>query len=175
MKIVASIEARMGSSRLPGKNMKKILGRPMLELMIERVQDSKEIDDIVIATSSSKSDDVIQELTSKLDVNCFRGSEDDVLDRVLNAAKMVKADTILELWGDCPLIDPEILDKLISFYKNNDVDCSGTVLPNFKKQFPLGISALIFSTDILDDVARITNSLEDRENVSNYIYEHPEL
>ncbi len=175
MKIVASIEARMGSSRLPGKTMKKILGRPMLELMIERVQDSKEIDDIVIATSSSKSDDVIQELTSKLDVNCFRGSEDDVLDRVLNAAKMVKADTILELWGDCPLIDPEILDKLISFYKNNDVDCSGTVLPNFKKQFPLGISALIFSTDILDDVARITNSLEDRENVSNYIYEHPEL
>ena len=74
MKIVASIEARMGSSRLPGKTMKKILGRPMLELMIERVQDSKEIDDIVIATSSSKSDDVIQELTSKLDVNCFRGS-----------------------------------------------------------------------------------------------------
>ena len=131
MKIVASIEARMGSSRLPGKTMKKILGRPMLELMIERVQDSKEIDDIVIATSSSKSDDVIQELTSKLDVNCFRGSEDDVLDRVLNAAKMVKADTILELWGDCPLIDPEILDKLISFYKNNSNMTLQTIITFF--------------------------------------------
>jgi len=120
MKVVVSIEARMGSSRLPGKSLKKILGKPMLELMIERVKDCKEIDDIVVATSSNKKDDAIEELTSKLQVNCFRGSEDDVLDRVLNAAKMVNADVILELWGDCPLIDPEILDNLVDFYKKND-------------------------------------------------------
>lgn len=174
MKVVVSIEARMGSSRLPGKSLKKILGKPMLELMIERVKDCKEIDDIVVATSSNKKDDAIEELTSKLQVNCFRGSEDDVLDRVLNAAKMVNADVILELWGDCPLIDPEILDNLVDFYKKNDLDCTGTVLPNFKKEFPFGISALIFSTKILDDVSKITKNPQDRENVSNYIYEHPE-
>ena len=96
MKVVASIEARMGSSRLPGKSIKKILDKPMLELMIERVKDSKEVDDIVVATSSNKKDNVIAELASKLDVNYFRGSENDVLDRVLNAAKMIKADVIVE-------------------------------------------------------------------------------
>ena len=74
MKVVASIEARMGSSRLPGKSIKKILDKPMLELMIERVKDSKEVDDIVVATSSNKKDNVIAELASKLDVNYFRGS-----------------------------------------------------------------------------------------------------
>lgn len=173
MKIVASIEARMGSSRLPGKSLKKILGKPMLELMIERVKECKEIDDIVVATSSNKKDDTIEDLALKLNINCFRGSEDDVLDRVLNAVKSVNGDIILELWGDCPLIDPRILDLLIQFYKKNNVDCAGTVLPNFKKEFPLGISALIFSTKILDEVNKITKNPEDRENVSNYIYEHP--
>ena len=117
MKVVASIEARMGSSRLPGKSIRKILDKPMLELMIERVKECKEVDDIVVATSSNKKDNVIAELASKLDVNYFRGSENDVLDRVLNAAKMIKADVIVELWGDCPLIDPEILDDLVTFYK----------------------------------------------------------
>ncbi len=174
MKIIATIEARMGSSRLPGKSIRQIIGKPMLELMIERVKCCNQIDDIVVATSTNKKDDVIEELTSKLHVNCFRGSEDDVLDRVLHAAKMVKADIILELWGDCPLIDPKILDDLVIFYKNNSVDCCGTVLPNFKKEFPLGISALIFSTEILNDISKITQNFEDRENVSNYIYEHPE-
>ena len=174
MKVVASIEARMGSSRLPGKSIRKILDKPMLELMIERVKDCKEVDDIIIATSSNKKDNVIAELASKLDVNYFRGSENDVLDRVLNAAKMIKADVIVELWGDCPLIDPEILDDLVTFYKKNNFDCIGTSLPNFKKEFPLGISALIFSTKILDDVSKITKNPEDRENVSNYIYENPD-
>ena len=174
MKVAASIEARMGSSRLPGKSIKKILDKPMLELMIERVKDCKQVDDIIVATSSDKKDNVIAELASRLNVNHFRGSEDDVLDRVLNAAKMIKADVIVELWGDCPLIDPEILDDLVTFYKKNTFDCIGTSLPNFPKEFPLGISALIFSTRILDDISKITKKPEDRENVSNYIYENPD-
>ncbi len=174
MRVVASIEARMSSSRLPGKSIKKILDKPMLELMIERVKDCKEVDDIIIATSSNKTDDVIAELASRLNVNYFRGDENDVLDRVLNAAKMIKADVIVELWGDCPLIDPKVLDDLVIFYKKNNIDCAGTVLPNFKKEFPFGISALIFSTKILNDVSKITKNPEDRENVSNYIYENPD-
>lgn len=174
MKIVATIEARMGSSRLPGKSMKKIVGKPMLELLFERVKNSKLINEIVVATTLNPSNDVIEELAKKNLIRCFRGSEEDVLDRVLNAAKSVNADVILELWGDNPLIDPKILDNLIGFYLENKFDCVGTTLPNFKKTYPIGISALIFSTKVLEEVSNLTNDPEDRENVSNYIYEHIE-
>ena len=174
MKIVATIETRMGSTRLPGKSMRKILDKPILQLLLERVKNSKLINEIVIATTENKENDVIEELAKSMSVNCFRGSEHDVLDRVLKAAKSVNADIILELWGDTPLIDPRILDELIKYYLDNDYDCVGTVLPNFKKTYPLGISALIFSTKILGEIDKITQNPDDRENVSNYIYEHPE-
>jgi len=174
LKFVATIEARMNSTRLPGKTMKKILGKPLLELMIERVLKSKKIKEIVIATSTNAENDPIEELCNKLGVKCFRGSEDDVLERVLKAAQSCKADVIIELWGDCPLIDPTILDKLVEFYEKNEFDCVGTMLPNFKKTYPLGISALIFSTRILEEVNELTHLSIDRENVSNYIYEHPQ-
>lgn len=171
MKIISTIEARMGSSRLPGKSLKKIIGKPMLELMIERVKKSNLIDEIVIATSKNPIDDPIEILAKRLNVGCFRGSEDDVLDRVLNAAKAHKAGHIVELWGDTPLIDPYIIDSLIKYYLDNNFDCVGTCLD---KTFPWGMAALIFPTIILDEVSKTTNDPVDRENVSNYIYEHPE-
>jgi len=171
MKIVCTIEARMGSSRLPGKSLKKILGKPMLELMIERVKKAELIDEIVLATSKNPNDNAIEDLAGKLKVGCFRGSEDDVLDRVLSAAKAYHADHIVELWGDTPLIDPEIIDSMIKYYFNNNFDCVGTCLD---KSFPWGIAALIFPTRVLDEVGKITNDPVDRENVSNYIYEHPD-
>ncbi len=174
MKVVATIEARMTSTRLPGKSMKSILGKPMLEILIERVKNCKKIDTIVVATTENKTDDIIEELSKKTSVNCFRGSEEDVLDRVLKAAKSAKADVIVELWGDSPLIDPFLIDEIIEYYLENDYDCVGTTLPNFKKTFPLGLSVLIFPTRILDEVDKLTQKPEDRENVSNYIYEHPE-
>jgi spore coat polysaccharide biosynthesis protein SpsF len=174
MKIVATIEARMSSNRLPGKSMKKILGKPMLELMIERIQNCNKIDEVVIATSSNPENDLIESLAKKIGVGCFRGSEDDVLDRVLKAAKSVNANIIVELWGDSPLIDANILNDLIDFYQKNDYDCVGTNLPNFDKTYPLGLSALIFPLKILDEVDKITQNPDDRENVSNYIYEHPD-
>lgn len=171
LKVVATIEARMGSTRLPGKTLKKIMGKPMLELLIERVKKAKLIDEIVVATSENPKDDVIEVLAARLKVGCFRGSEDDVLDRVLKAAKVYGADHIVELWGDCPLIDPEIIDAMIKYYLDNDFDCVGTSLD---KTFPWGISALIFPTRILEKISQITQDPVDRENVSNYIYEHPD-
>ena len=174
MKIVATIEARMGSSRLPGKSLKKILNKPLLQFMIERVKKTNLVDEIIIATSINSNNDPIENLSKSMDVTCFRGSEDDVLKRVLDAAESSQGDIILELWGDCPLIDPKILDELLSFYLENNFDCVGTVLPNFPKKFPLGISALVFSTKILKEVNELTQNPDDRENVSNYIYEHPE-
>lgn len=113
MNIVCTIEARMGSSRLPGKTMKKILGKHMLELLIERLKRSKYINDIIVATSVAPMDSIIAELSEKIGVHCFRGSEKDVLGRVLNAAKSVNADIIVEITGDCPLIDPVVVDKVI--------------------------------------------------------------
>ncbi len=174
MKVVATIEARMTSSRLSGKSMKPILGKPMLQLLIERVKNCKKIDVIMVATTQNATDDIIEELSKKMSVNCFRGSENDVLDRVLKAAKSVKGDIIVELWGDSPLIDPFLIDEIVKYYLENDYDCVGTILPNFKKTFPVGLSVLIFPTKILDEVDKITQKPEDRENVSNYIYEHPE-
>ena len=171
MKIIITIEARMGSTRLPGKSMKPIMEKPMLELMIERVKHAKLVDEIVVATTDHPRDDIIENLAKRLNVGCFRGSEDDVLERVLEAAKAFNADYIVELWGDCPLMDPDVIDDLIKYYLNNDFDCVGTTLD---KTFPWGIAALMFPTKILDEVAKITNDPVDRENVSTYIYEHPE-
>lgn len=174
MKIVATIEARINSSRLPGKTMMKIVEKPMLELMIERVKNSKMLDEIIIATADTPENHLIEDLANKMKVKCFRGNEEDVLDRVLKAAKKYKADVIVELWGDSPLIDSCLIDNLVNYYLKNDFDCVGTTLPNFEKTFPIGISALIFSTKILEEVDQTTNNPIDRENVSNYIYEHTE-
>ena len=171
MKIVATIEARMGSSRLPGKVLRTILGKPMLELMIERVKQARGIDQIVIATSRNTRDDPLEALARRTGVGCYRGSEDDVLDRVLQAAKTYTAEHIVELWGDTPLIDPQIIDKAVRYYLENDFDCVGTCLD---RKFPWGMSLLIFPAAILEEVSKITNDPVDRENVSNYIYEHPE-
>ena len=172
MKIIASIEARMGSTRLPGKTMRPILGRPMLEWMIERVKQAKLVDEIVIATSVNKLDDPLETLAEKLGVGIFRGSEEDVLDRVLRAAKAYNADHIVELWGDTPLIDPDVIDQAVAYYINNKYDCVGTCLD---KTFPWGISLLVFSTAVLDEVSSLTNDPVDRDNVSTYIYHHPEV
>jgi spore coat polysaccharide biosynthesis protein SpsF len=169
-KVVASIEARYSASRLPGKVLKEIMGVPMLELLIERVRKASLIDEIIIATSTNPKDDALEQLARKIGVACFRGSEEDVLARVLGAVCSVKGDHIVELWGDNALMDPKIIDEAISLYMNSDFDCVGTL----EKCYPLGMGVLIFPTKILAEVDRITNDPVDRENVSNYIYEHPQ-
>jgi spore coat polysaccharide biosynthesis protein SpsF len=169
-KVIASIEARFGSSRLPGKVLKEIMGIPMLALLIERIQKSSLVDEIVIATSTNPKDDALERLAKESGVACFRGSEDDVMSRVLGAAFSVQGDHIVELWGDNPLMDPKIIDDAVSFYMNSDFDCVGTL----EKCYPRGIGVLVFPTRVLAEVESITNDPIDRENVSNYIYEHPQ-
>ena len=170
-KIVATIETRVGSTRLPGKVLREIMGKPMLELMIERVRRARGINEIIIATSVNSKDDAIEQLSRRLKVQCFRGSEEDVLARVLGAAQYFEGEHIVELWGDSPLIDPEIIDNAIQYYMKNDFDCVATCLD---KSFPWGISLLVFSTITLEEISLKTNDPVDRENVSSYIYEHPE-
>ncbi len=172
IKTVAIIEARMTSTRLPGKIMLPILGQPMLELLIERLKHASMLDQIVIATTNKFTDDIVETLTKKLGVGCFRGSEDDVLNRVLGAAHTFKASTIVEITGDCPLIDPRVVDQVIGIYNEKKFDY---VSNNLKRTYPRGMDTQVFSTNVLDNVARLTQDPIDHEHVSLYIYEHPEV
>ena len=167
-KIIASIEARMTSSRLPGKVLMESLPHiSMLEYMINRVKKSNNIDDIIVATTINKQDDPIVELCENLSVKFFRGSEDDVLLRVLNAHKYFKSDIIVELTGDCPLIDYKLMDKIINVYLQNNYDY---VSNSHERSYPDGFDVQVFSTELLDEISQLTQDPYDRENVSSYIY-----
>jgi spore coat polysaccharide biosynthesis protein SpsF len=173
MKFGVTIEARMTSSRLPGKVLLPIVGKPALERMVERVRRVAGIDQIVIATTVNGTDDPIAQLAAKLGVGCHRGSEGDVLQRVLDAANAYRLDVIIELTGDCPLIDPDVIEAVLSTYRAAGVDYVSNCLNS--RTFPLGMETQVFATRVLADVARRTSHPEDHEHVSLYIYRHPEL
>ena len=170
-RIIATIEARMTSSRLPGKVLLKSLDKPMLQLMIERLAGLKYVDDIVIATTVNKTDDPIVALAEEIGVKYFRGSEEDVLARVLGAAHENNADIIVELTGDCPLIDPELIDQVIELYFEQDCDYATNCLP---QSFPLGMETEVFSTKLLELADKEGQTLEDREHVSWYFIRNPD-
>ncbi len=172
MKIAVIIEARMGSTRLPGKIMAKIVGKPMLELMIERVKRSKLIEEVIVATTESSGEKEIINLTRRLKVPCFQGSEEDVLSRVLNAAVKHKVDIIVELTADCPFADPKIIDEVIQKYLSGNFDHVSNIS---KRSFPRGLDVQVFSTKTLKKVSSLTNDPIDREHVSLYIYKHPKV
>lgn len=158
----------MTSSRLPGKVLMEALpGISMLEYMIERVRKSKLVDEIVVATTINDTDDPIVELCKNLKIKYYRGSENDVLLRVLNAHKYFQSDIIVELTGDCPLIDPVLIDKTIDVYLNNNYDYVSNA---HVRSYPDGFDVQVFSVDLLDEVSKLTNEPYDRENVSSYIY-----
>lgn len=170
-KIVATIEARMTSTRLPGKVLFEIGGKPALEFMIDRIKQSRLVDDIVVATTVNNSDQPIIGLCNKIACKYFRGSEEDVLLRVLDAAKSVNADIIVELTGDCPFIDPEIIDKVIELYFSGDYDYASNVV---ERSFPDGFDTQVFSVQSLEKVSRLTDDPIDRVHVSCYFYNHPQ-
>lgn len=161
----------MRSSRLPNKVMLPILGRPMLELMIERLRRVPQINDIVIATTAHESCEPIVQLAEQVGVGCYRGSEDDVLDRVLQAARSVNADLIVETTADCPVIDPAVITKVIQTFKQHDIDYCANIL---ERTYPRGMDVQVFPTNVLAEVAELTDDPADREHVSLYIYKHPE-
>jgi len=143
----------------------------MLARMIERLKRVKLADVIIVATTNLPDDAPIVDLAKEMGIGYYQGSSEDVLDRVLQAAKKYKIDIIVETCGDCPVIDPGIIDMEIQTFLENDVDYVGCHLV---KTFPLGLDAKLFTTKTLEEVADITDDPPDRENVSLYIYEHPE-
>ncbi len=171
MRTIITIEARMGSTRLPGKVLRPILGQPMLARMIERLRRVRLADGIVVATTDHAADDPIAAVAAQLGVGCHRGSDTDVLGRVLGAAQAAGAEVIVETTADCPLIDPLVVDQLIHTFQSNPVDyCANVVVPTY----PRGLDAQVFPVRVLEEVAGLTQDPADREHVSLYIYEHPE-
>lgn len=173
-RVVASIEARMGSSRLPGKVLADINGQPTIKRLVDRLRQCKELDDIVVATSVAPDDDVLAEWCASNKVACFRGSEEDVLHRVVQAHQFMRSDVVVEITGDCPLTDPEIVDLGVKTYliHQPQVDvvsnCGNTL------SWPMGQYVQVFSLDLLEEVNRTIADPAVHEHVSLYFYEHPE-
>ena len=172
LRIVATIEARMTSSRLPGKVLLEYCEKTNLQHMVERLKRSRYVDDVVIATTVNETDSPIVELCKKIDCNYSRGSEEDVLLRVLEAAKSAKADVIVEITGDCPMIDWRHVDFLVEKYEDEGVDYCANII---KRSFPRGFDTQVFSVAALDKVNHLTKSPIDHEHVSLYMYTHREL
>ena len=166
MKIVATIEARMTSSRLPGKVMLNVLNKPILSYLVDRLKTISLIDEIVLATTSNKSDDILEEFANKNKINCFRGSENNVLERVINAGLEVNADLIVEVTGDCPILDPLIVDQTIRVFLNNNVDY---VSNNHIRSYPDGMDVQVFKLQTLIQSSKLTNDKLDQEHVTLFI------
>lgn len=170
-KIAVIIEARMTSTRLPGKVLLPLNGKPSLERFIERIKKSEYLDEIIVATTIKKTDEPIVKLCKKLGIKYFCGSEEDVLSRVLLAAKSAEIDIIVELTGDCPLINGALIDRGIEEFFTHPVDYAANTI---QRSYPDGFDVRIFPTAILEKVDKITQDPIDRVHVSYYIYNHPE-
>ncbi len=172
-KIVALIQARMGSTRLPGKTLAIINGKPLLDHIIERVKASEVIDAIVVATTRLSEDDVIEKIAKENHVGCFRGNTDDVLDRFFQAAKKYNATVIVRITADDPFKDPEIIDKHIRYFlEHPHLDyVSNTLRPTY----PEGLDTEVFSFQALEKAWRSTTLPSEREHVTPFIWKNPDL
>jgi spore coat polysaccharide biosynthesis protein SpsF len=171
MKVVASIEARMGSSRLPGKSLVDIHGKPALSRLLARLRQCEKLDGIILATTVSPEDDVLEQWARSEGVACFRGSEEDVLQRVVDAQRSQQSDIIVEVTGDCTLLDPSVIDLGVETFFGNECD----VVTNARQpSFPLGADVQVYRFSDLEHVSKTIFDPAVREHVSLYFYEHPE-
>jgi spore coat polysaccharide biosynthesis protein SpsF len=170
--VLAILQARLSSSRLPGKVLKPILGMPMLARQIERIWRAKSIDNLLIATSTDPTDDGIEELCKKINIECFRGSLDDVLDRFYQAAQLYSPKHIVRLTGDCPLCDPDLIDRVIEFHLAGDFDyTSNTIEPTY----PDGLDVEVVRLSCLEQVWHCAKRPSQREHVTLFIHQNPDL
>lgn len=170
--ILAILQARVSSTRLPGKVLKPLLGAPMLTRQIERVRRARLIDTLIVATSTDPSDDAIEALCRGAGIACHRGALQDVLDRYYQAAKPYQPDHIVRLTGDCPLADPEVIDRLIRFYLDGGYDHASN--GGEPTTFPDGLDVEAFRFSALEAAWREARLPSEREHVTPFIYNHPE-
>lgn len=170
-RIIASIEARLGASRLPGKVLADIGGTPVLGHVVARLRTIERLDGIVLATTDTAADDPLAAWAADEGIAVFRGSEEDVLGRVVEAQRMLGSDIVVEVSGDTPFLDPDILAMAIDTFLTDDCD---VVSNTFHLSYPQGIDAQVFPWQALADVAEAETDPAVREHVSLFFYEHPE-
>lgn len=171
---VAVVQARMRSTRLPGKVLKEILEQPLIGYLIQRLERSQRIDELVIATSTEPADDVIAQYCQHNGIAFFRGSEVDVLLRYFDSAKAYNADFVVRICADSPLIDPALVDELLKEFLQAKPECdylSNTI----NQSCPLGMNVEVFTFQALERANAKANHPYDREHVTPYLYRHPEL
>lgn len=172
MKTVAIIEARMKSTRLPGKVLKQIGGKNSIEHIVERLKKVTAISDICIATTNHESDDVIEELANSRNYRVYRGSEEDVLSRVLSAAEALSAEIIVEITGDCPFVDPILVDQYLEILVSNELDY---VSNNISPTYPDGFDVQVFLTEALKKSSKASITQAEREHVTMHIRQNPQI
>lgn len=172
MKIVATIEARMTSSRLPGKVLLEALGQPMLHHLVRRLRAASSIDEIVLATTVNTTDDVLVEFAKREGIGAYRGSEHDVMSRVIGAGELAEADVLVEITGDCPIIDPDVVEQTIRMFLAHQAAYAANC---HIRTYPDGMETQVFRLETLRQSAAMTSDPLDREHVSLHIRNHPEL
>lgn len=172
MSAVAIIQARVGSSRLPGKVLEPLAGRPMLRRVVDRVGRARRVARVAVATSRAPADDALEALCRTGGIPCYRGSEEDVLSRYAEAARAFGADPIVRITADCPLIDPAIVDRVLEAYAAGAVDYVSNIDP---PSYPDGLDVEVFSADALERANAEARLRSEREHVTLYIRNHPQL
>lgn len=171
-KIVATIEARMTSKRLPGKVLLPVENKALLSYLVSRLQRTPSLHEIVLATTTRSEDDALASFAQKEGILLFRGSENNVMQRVIEAAQSVKADIVVEITGDCPLIDPEVIEQTIRLFQHNPCDYASNVQI---RSYPIGMDTQVFALETLKKSYSMTNHPLDQEHVTRHIRLSPHL
>ena len=171
LKVIAFVQARMSSRRLPGKVLAPIVGEPMLARVLSRTRRARSLAEVWVLTSEDESDDPIGKLCKELATPCFRGSLDDVLDRFIQAARIAGPDIIVRITADCPLVDPEVIDRTVeALMSNPKVVYAATRMPG-QRTFPVGIDVEAFRREALERSANIALERYQREHVTPWFYD----
>ena len=169
-RVVGIIQARMTSTRLPGKTMLPLAGKPVLQHIIERLRLSEYIDEVVVACTTNHTDDILVELCDRLDCKYYRGSEDDVMQRVVEACEKYEADIIVDVTSDCPCVCGGMADQFIVELIQHDADYASNVI---NRTYPRGLDLQVFTYKALEQANREVDNDVDRSHVSSWIYKNP--
>ena len=173
MKVVAIIQARFGSTRLPGKVLTDMAGQPMLGRVIDRILQAHSLHEIIVATSVRPENDAICDYVESLGIKAFQGSEEDVLDRYYRCANLYRADHIVRITGDCPLLDPVLLDNVVKQHLLLGADYTSNIFP--ERTYPRGLDVEVFTFRTLEHMWMVARSDYDQEHVTPFIHKHPGL
>lgn len=172
MRIAVIVQARMGSSRFPGKVLADLAGRPLIAHAMARAMATPGVDELVVATTTAAADDVLAALCGRMGVPVFRGSEPDVLDRVYQATRRHACDAVMRVTADCPLLDPLVSGLVVARFREGDVDYASNVHP---RTFPDGLDTEVFAVAALERAWREARLPAEREHVTPYFRSHPEI